>query len=34
MTKAEFLEYRQNFITQVSFWIKLVTSAASGCAEP
>jgi hypothetical protein len=34
MTKAEFLEDRRNFITQVSFWIKLATSAASGCAEP
>jgi hypothetical protein len=34
MTKAEFLEDRQNFITQVSFWIKLAASAASGGAEP
>jgi hypothetical protein len=34
VTKAEFLEDRQNFITQVSFWIKLAASAASGGAEP
>jgi hypothetical protein len=34
MTKAEFLEDRQNFITQVSFWIKLAASAAGGWAEP
>jgi hypothetical protein len=33
MTKKEFFEDRQYFITQVSFWIKLVTSAVSAWAE-
>jgi hypothetical protein len=34
MTKEEFLEDRQNFITQVSLWIKLATSAVSDWADP
>jgi hypothetical protein len=33
MTKAEFLEDHQNFITQVSFSTKLAASATSGWAE-
>jgi hypothetical protein len=33
MTKAEFLEDHQNFITQVSFSIKLAVSAASGWVD-
>jgi hypothetical protein len=34
MTKEEFLEDRQNFITQVSFSIKLAAFQAGGWAEP
>jgi hypothetical protein len=33
MTKADFLEDNQDFITQVSFWIKLAAFQASGGAE-
>jgi hypothetical protein len=33
MTKGDFLEDRQYFITQVSLWTKLATSVVSGWAE-
>jgi hypothetical protein len=34
MTKAEFLEDHQDFITQVSFSIKLAAPLAGGWARP